>query len=237
MEQQQVQENYYLLLGVPRDATTGEIHDAYQSRIPSLIGPERHALEQAYRTLSRPEERKVYDESLPKGIFYFEATQAFDWNDTHSQESKETTEIAYHAVNEVAQEEVQTIAIDGYIDLSKQLAAFAPDDIGETQGTLSHQALHPNFSTMGGFGATAHRSKEDLDYLSQYHGRQSRSQHAPHLQSVRGLKSDYALMYQGASIHDMIVRRNQMTNRLLLAIGLGTPMITLLGCIAYLLSQ
>ncbi len=236
MEQQHVQNNFYALLGVPRNASVEEINEAYQSRMQNLLDEDRQALDRAYQTLSKPEERKSYDESLPKGIYYFEATQAFDWSDTQSQDSEETTELAYHQVNEVVVEN-EPDSFDDYIDLSKQLADFAPDSRKATQGNLSKQALHPNFSRMGGFGATVHQSKEEQDYLSQYHGRRGRSQHDKQLSNVRGIKTDFTAIYTEASIHEMIVKRAQYTNRLLLAIGLGAPMLTLLGCIAYLLRQ
>jgi len=77
--------NYYKLLGVPRDASAKEIDEAYSNILKSVSGAEdipisTELLSMAHKTLLDPEKRKQYDETLPSGIYYYEATQMFDWS-------------------------------------------------------------------------------------------------------------------------------------------------------------
>lgn len=72
--------NYYALLGVPYSATNSEITRAYREAMkrthPDTVGPsERRAAEErakllnlAMRTLTRPDDRKRYDDSIRKEI-------------------------------------------------------------------------------------------------------------------------------------------------------------------------
>lgn len=77
--------NYYKILGVPRDASIDEIHDAYGKMMQTLehvpsLPISRDVLELAAKTLTDPKKRRIYDDTLPKGIYYFEETQVFSWN-------------------------------------------------------------------------------------------------------------------------------------------------------------
>jgi DnaJ-class molecular chaperone len=77
--------NYYQLLGVPRDARPHEISAAYKEILIRLQRGEvshhsRQELADAYHTLSKPDRRAEYDNQLPEGIYYYEQTQVFDWN-------------------------------------------------------------------------------------------------------------------------------------------------------------
>jgi len=77
--------NYYKLLGVPRDASNKEIDEAYRNILKSVSEVEdipisTELLSMAHKTLLDPERRRQYDETLPSGIYYYEATQMFDWD-------------------------------------------------------------------------------------------------------------------------------------------------------------
>jgi|GEM_PF-6003101 len=77
--------NYYKLLGIPRDASSEEIDRAYNAILASVddledinLSPELLSL--AHKTLLDPDKRSQYDQTLPAGIYYYEATQCLDWN-------------------------------------------------------------------------------------------------------------------------------------------------------------
>ena len=70
-------DNYYARLGVPKDATTGEIKSAYHQAARRLH-PDSNAnpgaielflqVQEAYEVLSNPSKRKVYDSQLPEDL-------------------------------------------------------------------------------------------------------------------------------------------------------------------------
>ncbi|RME60603.1 MAG: hypothetical protein D6780_03080 [Candidatus Dadabacteria bacterium] len=70
--------NYYRILGVPKDASTEEIREAYirlKTTIANLNLPfPLDYLDLIYATLSDPKTRKEYDSSLD-GIYYWEETR------------------------------------------------------------------------------------------------------------------------------------------------------------------
>jgi DnaJ-class molecular chaperone len=74
--------NYYVILGIPANASLDDIKNAYRRLAkefhPDYYGNERSpflAIQEAYRVLSDPFQRKKYDENL--NTFRFHATQQY----------------------------------------------------------------------------------------------------------------------------------------------------------------
>lgn len=84
--------DHYQTLGVKRDASPDEIKKAYRKLAsqhhPDRTGGDKHKfqeIEQAYRTLSDPQQRAQHDNPMPQGFnFEFNGPGGFDFNNIFS---------------------------------------------------------------------------------------------------------------------------------------------------------
>ncbi|MCB0355054.1 MAG: J domain-containing protein, partial [Bdellovibrionales bacterium] len=142
MLEEQVGANYYRLLGVSRDATFQEIDEAYRSLIAAAQKLRRteelsRQLRDAHETLSDPDRRAHYDQSLPSGIYYWEATQAFTWTQDELDELAKSTQ---HDLP--AHDTRQFDSTRATVDELEQLAPIGYE--GNLRESLEHQIQVPH---------------------------------------------------------------------------------------------